>query len=410
MARDLEHLVRPSTSGAGLTVFATEPDAAQLVWSQLPEGRHTLIVDGSESDLDHPGGPGSVELGSLTPSTEVAVRVRCEDGALLEEQFRTAERPDGEELFRFATLSDLHLGRGDKQYRGPMAHPVEDEGPATERSGNGSSPPEQEQQAVRPVTVGHDDDRPLRCARAAVDEALAWGAQLIVVKGDVCEETYDSTWDLAAELLGELPVPLLMLPGNHDTGRERHFEPEVGAARRGLRVTRGVEHLDVPGLRIVLVDSTIPGNGWGDAARHADEAAALSRDAPGGVFLATHHQPQRFRVPLYWPHGIPGPNARRFARAIVAANPDAVMSSGHTHRNRRRTVAGLTWSEVAATNHYPATWAGYRVFEGGLHQSVRRIAEPSTLAWSEHTRRMLGGTWALWSTGSLSDRSFSVRW
>jgi hypothetical protein len=177
-----------------------------------------------------------------------------------------------------------------------------------------------------------------------------------------------------------------------------------------LRVTRGVEHLDVPGLRIVLVDSTIPGNGWGDVARHADEAAALSRDAATGVFLATHHQAQRFRVPLYWPHGIPGPNARRFARAIVAANPASVMSSGHTHRNRRRRVAGLTWSEVAATNHYPATWAGYRVFEGGLHQSVRRIAEPSTLAWSEHTRRMLGGTWALWSTGSLSDRSFSVRW
>lgn len=406
MARDLEHLLRPSTTGAGLTVFSTEPDAAQLVWSQLPEGRHRLVVDGIETDLEHAGGPGSVVLDPLTPSSEVVVQLHREDGARLEQRFRTAERPDGEELFRFATLSDLHLGRGDKQYRGPMAHPVEDEDVA----GVVADESPTTKQPARPVTATHHDDRPLRCARAAIDEALAWGAQLIVIKGDVCEETYDSTWDLAAELLGELPVPLLMLPGNHDTGRERHFEPEHGAAQRGLRVTRGVEHLDVPGLRIVLVDSTIPGNGWGDVARHADEAAALSRDATSGVFLATHHQPQRFRMPLYWPHGIPGPNARRFARAVVAANPAAVMSSGHTHRNRRRTVAGLTWSEVAATNHYPGTWAGYRVFEGGLHQSVRRIAEPTTLAWSEQTRRMLGGTWALWSTGSLSDRSFSVRW
>ena len=396
MARDLEHLVRPSTTGPGLQVFSTEPDAAQLVWSALPEGRHRLVVDGVVSDLDHDGGAGTAVLDSLTPSSDVVVQLRCEDGSQLERRFRTAERPAGAELFRFATLSDLHLGRGEQQYRGPLAHPVEDDTAAP-------------QESARPVAT-HHDDRPFRCARAALDEALAWGAQLIVIKGDVCEESYDGTWDLAADLLRDLPVPLLMLPGNHDTGGERHFEPEHGAAERGLHVTRGVDHLDVPGLRIVLVDSTLPGNGWGDVARHADEAAALAGDAPAGVFLATHHQAQRFRVPLYWPHGIPGPNARRFARAVVAANPAAVMSSGHTHRNRRRSVAGLTWSEVAATNHYPGTWAGYRVFDGGLHQSVRRIAEPSTLEWSERTRRMLGGTWALWSTGSLSDRSFTVRW
>jgi len=39
-------------------------------------------------------------------------------------------------------------------------------------------------------------------------------------------------------------------------------------------------------------------------------------------------------------------------------------------------VAGVPWSEVGATNHFPATWAGYRVFEGGLMQVVRRTAVP----------------------------------
>ena len=57
-------------------------------------------------------------------------------------------------------------------------------------------------------------------------------------------------------------------------------------------------------------------------ARHGESAAAdLARDADGAVFAATHHQAQRFRVPLYWPHGIPGPDAGRFARDLLAANP-----------------------------------------------------------------------------------------
>ena len=87
-----------------------------------------------------------------------------------------------------------------------------------------------------------------------------------------------------------------------------------------------------------------------------------------------------------------------------------MASSGHTHRNRRRRVQGLTWTEVAATNHFPGVWAGYRVFEGGIMQTVRRTAEHDTLAWTEHTRDMLGGVWALWATGTMADRCFALRW
>ena len=93
-----------------------------------------------------------------------------------------------------------------------------------------------------------------------------------------------------------------------------------------------------------------------------------------------------------------------------AAITSVLATSGHTHRNRRRRVAGLQWSEVAATNHFPGVWAGYTVHEGGLHQTVRRIAEPDTLAWSEQSRRMLGGVWALWAAGDLGDRCFTLDW
>ena len=405
--RDLEHLLRRSTAGVGLEVAAAEPHAVQLVWAALPEGRHTLQLAGRRFEIDGDGGPGSIVVDDLAPQTDVQVELRGPRGDVLATRdVRTGRAPAGDELFRFATISDLHLGR-DRYHAPRNALGVTVPRPP---DGDGDEHHEPAGRSTTTDQLDPDGDRATACARAALDEAIAWGAQLVVVKGDVCEESYDATWDLAASLLGDLPVPVVIIPGNHDTGSLRHFEPEVGAAERGLELIRGVGHRDVPGLRIIAVDSTVPGSGWGDVARHADEAAALAADADGAVFVATHHQPQRFTAPLYWPHGIPGPNARRFARTVRAAAPHVLASSGHTHRNRRRRVAGLPWSEVASTSHFPGVWAGYTVHEGGLHQTVRRIAEPGALAWSQESRRMFHGVWALWAAGELDDRCFTLDW
>ena len=379
--RTLEHVARPRTAGPGLEVFAVEDHSAQVVWSGLVAGPLRVAVAGRTTTVDHAGGHGALELCGLRAGAGTTVEVRAADGTTLRRRVHTLGTPAGAELFRFATINDLHLGRGEQGLHGHV-------------------------RSIDRDAASH----PYLAARAAVDEAVAWGAELLVVKGDICDETRDWTWDQVAKLFVDVPVPVAMLPGNHDTGRLRHFEPEEGAARHGLAMTRGVEHLDVPGLRIVLVDSAVPGTGWGRVAQHADAVTTLAAEAGGGVFVATHHQPQRFRVPLYWPHGIPGPDAARFARAVVAANPRVMASSGHTHRNRRRRVQGLTWTEVAATNHFPGVWAGYRVFEGGIMQTVRRTAGHDTLAWTEHTRDMLGGVWALWATGTMADRCFALRW
>lgn len=383
----VEHLARPGTRGIGLDVFAVEDRSAQVLWSDLPACRVTVTCRRDDRvvwqrTLDHLGGPGAVELTELLPESRHEVELHSSDGHHARRDLRTLATPPGEELFRFATLNDLHLGREDKR--------------GTDRLG------------ARPGVLTPQD-----MARDALTDALAWGASTIVVKGDVCDQSFDRYWDQALSLFAAVPVPVWMLPGNHDTGTRRAVEPDVAARLRGLRMIRGVEHLDVDGLRIVLVESGIPDGGWGDIARHRHDVADLVADARAagtGTFIGTHHQPQRFRTPLYWPHGTPGPNAGEFARTVRAADAGVMVSSGHTHRCRRRDVAGVPWTEVASTHHFPATWAGYRVFEGGLMQVVRRTAVPGALAWSETTRDALGGIWALWATGTLSDRSFALDW
>ncbi len=90
----------------------------------------------------------------------------------------------------------------------------------------------------------------------------------------------------------------------------------------------------------------------------------------------------------------------RLVDELAAANPATLIVAGHTHRNRRYPVRGLTVSEVGSTKDYPGVWAGYSIYEGGIRQVVYRVAEPAAIAWTELTRRALGGIWGLVEPGT----------
>jgi 3',5'-cyclic-AMP phosphodiesterase len=364
-----------------LEVFAVEDRAVQVCWGTLGPGVHRLSAGAAETKVDADGGPGAVVLDGLEPDTTYELVVQdVHGGAVGRLPFRTLAPPPGNELCRIATISDLHIGS----------------------TGFGALPVIRE--------TGADEPHALRCARAAIREALAWGAQLLVVKGDLADQSYRTNWDAIGELLARLPVPVDVIPGNHDVGRRRTIEPEEGLAPYGIPVTRGLQLRDLPGLRLVSLNTTIPGRSDGRVRHLQDEVCRLLRRAPGGALIAVHHLPQRFRIPTAWPPGIPGPEARRFLDGVAEANPRSLVTAGHTHRNRRTTHGPLVVTSVGSTSDYPGTWAGYAVHEGGIRQVVRRIAAPDSIRWTERTRRTLGGAWQHISPGTLGDRCFSHAW
>src|SRR5205823_6261041 len=104
----------------------------------------------AEVDIEAQGAPGAAVLEGLRPGTAHVLRLVGRPIA----RFRTVDPPPGRLLYRFATLSDLHIG--DRRF-GALFH-------FGERRRPGQEP------------------FPLRCARAALHEALAWGAQAVVVK------------------------------------------------------------------------------------------------------------------------------------------------------------------------------------------------------------------------------------
>jgi predicted phosphodiesterase len=373
-------------------VFAVEDTGIQVTWRALGPGPLRVRCADTVVETETTGGPGSVVLDGLPPATALTVTLDGEGAVLPGPRplpagwrrlaVRTLAPPPGEELFRFATISDLHIGCETFGFRGTMR-----EGPD--------------------VTEPH----PVRATRAAMAELTAWGAQLMLIKGDLTNKGRDREWREIGALLTKATVPVEMMPGNHDHyGRKGDPDPYEALAHLGHAMTRHVSSVDVPGLRIVMVDSTDAGSGRGHVRHHQAAVVAELRATDRPALITMHHHSQRLPVATFWPPGIPSFEAERFLGAVAAVKPATFVSSGHTHRHRRRHVGPIVLTEVGSPKDYPGVWAGYTVHEGGIRQVVRRVAAPDVLGWTDHTAGAVFGAWGLWSPGLLDHRCFSHPW
>src|SRR5690606_33897313 len=140
-----------------LGVFAVDADAVQIAWGKLGPGRVEISVGEDAVELHTDGGPGVVSFRGLEPDRPGAVDLEGPGvpGGRLTLPFRTLPALPGPELYRFATVNDIHLGA--RAYG--LFHTMKEK-----------------PQPEEPYTV--------RMARAAFGEAAAWGAQRLVAKGD----------------------------------------------------------------------------------------------------------------------------------------------------------------------------------------------------------------------------------
>jgi 3',5'-cyclic AMP phosphodiesterase CpdA len=336
------------------TVFAVEDHTAQVVVATRA-GVHAHDVHGLDA--------------GATQTIEVA-------GHQL--SVSTVAAPPGRLLSKVATLSDLHLG------------------------------------ASHHFGVREPDDVdvpfPLRCSRAAVREALAWGAEAIVFKGDLTQHGRPDEIAQFSELLDGIDVPVGLLLGNHDLRAADHGAGVRKALADIGRPFEDVTTLDVPGARLLLVDTTVPGREIGRLRHIHAHAVTCAADAPGPVVVMLHHHLQPWRVPTAYPLGVPSGDAGRFLHDLHAANRALFVTSGHSHRHHARTRHGVPITQVGSVKDYPGVWAGYAIHEGGIRQVVRRIAEPDSLAWTQRTAAAVGGIWGRWTEGRLAHRCLTHAW
>ena len=200
---------------------------------------------------------------------------------------RTLAPPPGRELYRFASVGDVHVGDG---WTFGILPKVRDPG-------------------------GAEDPPVPRALRAALSELATWGAQRVVAKGDLTHHGQPAEWAGVAELLTAPGLPVVATRGNHDVRAEATDGRAIFSAA-GIEFAAGgfVVH-DLPGVRLIVADVTIVRRHPGSYRGIRDELLEAAAGASGPVVLAQHHQLQRLPFPTHWPPGVLGPESGRFLRA-----------------------------------------------------------------------------------------------
>jgi Icc protein len=178
------------------------------------------------------------------------------------------------------------------------------------------------------IRLGDDaPDRALAAAVAAV-AALDPAPDAVLVSGDLADTGDAREYARVRELLAPLPMPYHVLPGNHDNVPE--LEKVFGPAEYAV---------DVGDLRLVAIDSTIPG-GPGDGRIPLDRLEArLNGGRP--TIVAMHHAPLVTGVAPMDALGVPREDREGLAK-LFAQHPEIKrVVTGHLHRTIVGAVGGV---------------------------------------------------------------------
>jgi 3',5'-cyclic AMP phosphodiesterase CpdA len=186
------------------------------------------------------------------------------------------------------------------------------------------------------VEVGTGDDGSSQALAAAVRAVLRLDPlpDAVLVSGDVTNAADAASYALARELLDALPMPVHVLPGNHDdrAALRACFGPGAGAEPYRWAARCG-------GLRV----STVPGapNGAFDAEACAWLEETLAADPTTPTIVALHHPPVRIGIAEL--DDIRVPPADAAALGVVLARFPQVrrVVCGHVHRGAVGALGGL---------------------------------------------------------------------
>ncbi|WP_223625486.1 phosphodiesterase [Microbacterium sp. EST19A] len=170
----------------------------------------------------------------------------------------------------------------------------------------------------------------------------------IVITGDLADlgepDAYRRLRAAVEPVAAELGAPIIWVAGNHD---------ERPALRRDLLDLAPTEEpvtgvWDLDGLRVVALDTSVPGwhHGDLDAAQLGWLAEVLAQPAPHGTLLAMHHPPLPSHVPLF--DILELRHQDELAEILRGSDVRGILA-GHLHYSSHGMFAGVPVSVSSAT-------------------------------------------------------------
>lgn len=194
--------------------------------------------------------------------------------------------------------------------------------------------------------AGVDTDRNLRKVLGAMARSLPRKPDLVLATGDIADTGAASAYVRFQQYMNEVEAPVFGLPGNHDR------------ASVLFDVWRGhvPEWIDTPAWRIVMLDSTLPGE---DAGRLGPERLDRLRTAldstTNHVLVVLHHHPVPVRS--QWLDKYMLEDSSALFECIEGCEQVRAVLCGHVHQELDGRQPGMDASE---------------------HTPVRVLASPST--------------------------------
>jgi 3',5'-cyclic-AMP phosphodiesterase len=261
-----------------------------------------------------------------------------------------------------------------------------------------------------------DNNGRLRAAVTRINQECP-AISAVLATGDLANDGLAAEYAALEELLDPLVVPVLPIPGNHDD-RERVRSafpdvPWVDAEHASWVTTVGTADADSPTVRVVGLDTTLPGQPGAEFDRSREEwlrcvlapgsgSSPDDRSGPSSMptVLAVHHPP--FMTGIEWMDRSGFVGLERLA-SVLAEYPVDLIVCGHLHRPASSSIAGIpaqvglsTVQHVAldltpgagvALVHDPFGYQIVRVSNSGIVTHTRYLdptVEPFVPAWA-HT-------------------------
>ena len=181
------------------------------------------------------------------------------------------------------------------------------------------------------VKVGPDDEGSAQALAKAVAAVLNLAPlpSAVLVTGDLADHASAAEYERFHELVEPLPMPVHVLPGNHD---ELDWE--------------GPRSVDCDGTRVVLCDTHIPGRD--DGRLDIDWLAGELGEGP--AIVAMHHPPFAVGIGGLDAIGLPEHDRAALAALLERAPNVRRVIAGHVHRTAFTTLGGCQVMTCASTN------------------------------------------------------------
>ncbi|HLR84432.1 MAG TPA: phosphodiesterase [Nocardioidaceae bacterium] len=191
-----------------------------------------------------------------------------------------------------------------------------------------------------------------RCFEAVARlEALSPPPDAVVVTGDLTDNGTTEEYRIVGELLSRLPMPVHVVPGNHDdTTRLTRSLGRLGLV--GAETSAEGDccyRIDGADLVLLCLDSSVANEAYGFVGPRqlAWLDAELGRDDGRCTFVALHHPPIRTGIAVM--DAIMLRDAEALAEVLNAHRPVQRVLAGHVHRAITGTLAGCTVTIAPST-------------------------------------------------------------